>query len=112
MGTSYVSEKQDAYTESDATSEVAQNLTVGSGNVGLRIGYDGGPVQPYIGGTYSYAHNDSGGTYDGENTFGVNAGLNISIANGVFFNLEGSASASDDVKSASGNSTLRFGINF
>lgn len=112
MGTSYVSEKQDAYTESDSTTEKAQKVTVGSGNVGLRIGYNGGSVQPYLGGTYSYDYNDSGGTYDGRNTFGVNAGLNISITSGVFFNLEGSASASDDVKSASGNGTMRFGINF
>jgi hypothetical protein len=112
MGTSYVHEKQDAYTESDATTESSQKVTVGSGNLGLRIGYNGGSVQPYLGGTYSYDYNNSDGTYDGRNRFGVNAGLNISITNGVFFNLQGSASASDDVRTASGNGTMRFGINF
>ena len=112
MGTSYVQEKQDAYTESDATTEASQKVTVGSGNLGLRIGYNGGAVRPYLGGTYKYDYNGAGGTYDGRNTFGVNAGLNISITNGVFFNLEGSGTASDDVRSASGNGTMRFGINF
>jgi opacity protein-like surface antigen len=112
MGTSYISEEQDAYSESDGTAEGAQKVTVGSGNVGLRVGFDGGAVQPYVGGTYSYDYDDSGGTYDGRNTFGVSAGLNITITDGVFFNLEGGGTMNDDVKTASSSGTMRFGINF
>jgi hypothetical protein len=112
MGTSYIHENQDSYTESDGTSEAAQKVTVGSGNFGLRIGYNGGAVQPYLGGNYSYDYDDSGGTYDGRNTFGVSAGLNITITDGVFFNLEGGGTMNDDVRTASGSGTMRFGINF
>jgi hypothetical protein len=112
VGTSYISEEQDAYAESDGTSEVAQKVTVGSGNVGLRLGYDGGSAQPYIGGTYSYDYDDSGGTYDGRNTFGVNAGLSVTLTDGVFFNLEAGGTMNDDVRTASGSGTVRFGVNF
>ena len=112
MGTSYIHEKQDSYSESDGTAEKAQKVTVGSGNFGLRVGYNGGAVQPYLGGTYSYDYDDSGGTYDGRNTFGVSAGLNIAITDGVFFNLEGGGTVNDDVRTASGSGTMRFGINF
>ncbi|NQV55837.1 MAG: autotransporter outer membrane beta-barrel domain-containing protein [Rhodospirillales bacterium] len=112
VGSSFIHEKQDAYVDTDGVSVVGQAITVGSGNVGLRVGYDGGVVHPYLGTTYSYDYNDAGGAYNAKNTFGVNAGISIDLSSRASLSIEGAGSTKKDVKTASGSGTIRLGFEF
>ena len=110
IGASHVSEQQDAYTESNGATHGVDNIGISSANTGVRVGYAFDKVQPYVGGTYSYDFVNSGGVYDERNTVGGSAGLNFTVAPNVSMNVEGRASAKEDITNYGGSATLR--LNF
>jgi len=110
IGASHVSEQQDAYTESNGTTNGVDNIGVSSANTGVKVGYAFDKVQPYVGGTYSFDFVNSGGVYDERNTVGGSAGLNFTVTPSVSMNVEGRASAKEDITNYGGSATLR--LNF
>ena len=110
IGASHVSEEQDAYRESNGTTHGIDHIQVSSANTGVRLGYSFDKVQPYVGGTYSFDFVNSGGAYDERNTVGGMAGLSISVAPNLSMNVEGRASAKEDITNYGGSATLR--LNF
>jgi len=108
VGTLYISEEQDALTESDGTAIAKNEITVGNANVGVRLGLDGEMARPYISGQYSYDYNDAGGAYDAKSTFGGALGLDLRISDHLFINVEGSGTQKTDLRTLSGSATLRF----
>lgn len=112
VGTFYLSENQDAFTETDGTAVAKQDLTIGTVSLGGRVGYQLDKVEPYISAQYGYDYNGAGGTYDGKNSYGGAVGVQIDAGNGFTGNLEGTASEKDSVTAYGGSLFLRYNLQF
>lgn len=111
LGTLFVAERQDSYTDSFTTSNKSRTITVGTVKVGARVGYRIKMVQPYLSANYGYDYNDAGGTYDGRDAYSGAVGINVNLGN-FTANIEGTASYKDHVKSAGGSLNLRYQLKF
>jgi outer membrane autotransporter protein len=107
LGTSYVNEEQDAYRESNGNAVGIDHVETASANTGVRVGYSFDRIEPYVGATYSYDFANSGGLYDERNTVGGSLGLNVAVMPSVSVNVEGRASAKEDIQNYGGSATLR-----
>ena len=110
VGASHLDEEQDAFRESNANNVAQNDITVSSGNLGARVGYSFSMVEPYVAGLYSYDFNQAEGAYDGRNTFGGAAGLNIWLTPNFSVNVEGKATHKEDLDAYGGSATVR--LNF
>ena len=109
LGSMYISETQDAFTESDSTSVAENTVSVGNVNAGVRLGFNGKVANPYIAGTYSFDFDDAGGTsYDARNTYGGSVGVDFRLSDNWFANIEGGGTWKTDVETKTGSATLRY----
>lgn len=90
VGFLYIKEETDAFTESNGTAVVANEISIGQGRVSGRLGYNLGKVQPYVGLRYEnefWAPSDSiiNGTLVETDTSGfvVTGGLDFYLSDKV-----------------------------
>lgn len=116
IGTNYVDEDVDAFTETGGSNEVSidsRSTTVGTGNVGLKFSGTNEQVSPYLEGTYAYEYNDAGGDqYNSRHNYGGALGLNINLADGFTANIEGRGVFKTHMKNGTGSASLRYQKNF
>lgn len=107
LGTLYVKEDKDGFTESGtgATTVASQTTKLGRVSLGLNAGYDFGMITPYAKAKYGYDYED-GGT--GDSTY-LNGGLGVSFDFGssVTAGIESTATKKGDYTDVGGTVNLR-----
>lgn len=108
LGTLYILEKQDAFTESNGTAVASETISVGQVNVTGSAAYRIGVAEPYISGLAGYDYNDAGGSYD--NAFGLSGSLgsNFYVTDELFLNAQAIGQYREDLTIYGGSATVRY----
>ncbi len=96
----YLSEEQDAYTDSAGTAVNSSTIDLGRAAAGATLGYQFDAVEPYVRAMFEYDFskedpvNLGGGQFSSDDKFGVNAslGANFGLGSNLSGNIEGNAS--------------------
>jgi outer membrane autotransporter protein len=92
VGFLYINEKQDSYTESNGTFVDENNISIGQGRIGAKVGYDFGKFKPFVMARYEHefwapsAPQLGGGLLSPEEDndgYVVGAGVDFSISDSV-----------------------------
>ena len=110
VGTLYIVEKQDAFTESNGVAVASESITVGQVNLGGSAAYRVGVAEPFVNTLVGYDYNDAGGSYDNRLSVSAALGSNFYLTEEFTLNAQAIGQYRNDLTVYGGSATARYSI--
>jgi hypothetical protein len=110
VGTLYILEKQDAFTESNGVAVESESISVGQVNLGGNAAYRVGVAEPFVNALVGYDYNDAGGSYDNKFSVSGALGSNFYLTEEFTLNAQAIGQYRNDLTVYGGSATARYSI--